>query len=584
MARRLEKYEILREIGHGGMATVFEARDVVLDRAVALKVMHPHLRSAEEARQRFHREAKSVARLRHPRVLEIYDFSGVGSDEAFIAAELLTGPTLKAFRESLEEIPAEVAAALVIEIGRALEAAHAAGIIHRDVKPENVLLHEDRDLKLTDFGIADMVDAQSMTATGQILGSPGHMAPEQIEGRSCDARSDLFSLGTVLYYLSTGRLPFTGRNPHAVLTRIMNGEFTDPLRANPAIGETLRRIILRTLAVDPDDRYPDVAALRADLEAFVADIGIADSTVLVARYLSDPDGVGEEVREKAVQFLTLTGKEASAKGQIPAALDAYNRVLALDEGNEEVLRLIQRVGQSRRQRAAMVGGSALMAVGLIAAIFAWGIWSSRSDAGEEVTAGAGGGGEVQLSAAAPPSLGATDEPLAAEQEPDQGPVDVISRPARPVVSRRPRRVRFLTRPAALWLRIDGGERFQNRGGLTRQLAPGRHRFAIDVPEDSPYNDVVVERRVPPGDPAQVVDIILHAPFGAAGLLVSSPEPGTVSIDGAGQWRTGRVIELDMERERRMALVEVQIPGRDPVLQNVPLVAGTVVDMNVPIRR
>lgn len=172
MLRKVEKYEIEEEIGHGGMATVYRAQDTVLDRAVALKILHPHLRSAEEARRRFQREARSVARLRHPRVLEIYDFSGEGSTEAFIAAELLTGPTLKQWRESHQEVPAEIAACFVIEIARALEAAHEAKIVHRDVKPENVLLHEDRELKLTDFGIADMVDSQSMTATGQILGSP----------------------------------------------------------------------------------------------------------------------------------------------------------------------------------------------------------------------------------------------------------------------------------------------------------------------------------------------------------------------------------------------------------------------------
>src|SRR5690606_2653890 len=232
MLRKLEKYEILEEIGHGGMATVYRATDTVLDRPVALKVMHPHLRAAEEARKRFHREARSVARLRHPRVLEIYDFSGEGSSEAYIAAELLTGPTLKQWREGRGEVPAEIAACAVIQVAQALEAAPAAGIVHRDVKPEHVHLHKNRAPKPTDLGIADMIDAQSMTATGQILGSPGHMAPEQIEGKDCDARSDLFSLGTVLYYLATGRLPFTGRNPHQVLKRIVDGEYADPLRVN----------------------------------------------------------------------------------------------------------------------------------------------------------------------------------------------------------------------------------------------------------------------------------------------------------------------------------------------------------------
>src|SRR5262245_53505212 len=206
MLERVEKYEIIGEIGHGGMATVYRARDTRLDRLVALKVMHPHLQGAKEARQRFAREAVTVARLHHPSILEIYDYSGEDSEVRFIATELLTGPTLKVFAEQNPDLPAEIAACIALQVARALGAAHAEGVVHRDVKPENIMLHESKGVKLTDFGIAQLVDVQGMTTTGQVLGSPAHMAPEQIEGRECDARSDLFSLGTVLYMLATGQL------------------------------------------------------------------------------------------------------------------------------------------------------------------------------------------------------------------------------------------------------------------------------------------------------------------------------------------------------------------------------------------
>src|SRR6185295_1762819 len=235
MLKRLEKYEIVDEIGHGGMATVYRARDTRLDRLVALKVMHPHLQGAKEARARFSREALTIARLHHPAILEIYDYSGEESDTSYIAAELLTGPTLKQFADAHHDIPPEICACVAIQLARALAAAHAEGVIHRDVKPENVLLHENRCVKLTDFGIAQLVDVQGMTTTGQVLGSPAHMAPEQIEGKECDPRSDLFSLGTVLYLLATSELPFSGSNPHQVLKRIMEGRFKDPLQARPSI-------------------------------------------------------------------------------------------------------------------------------------------------------------------------------------------------------------------------------------------------------------------------------------------------------------------------------------------------------------
>ncbi|MCA9580752.1 MAG: serine/threonine protein kinase, partial [Myxococcales bacterium] len=147
MLRKLSKYEILDEIGHGGMATVFRGRDSRLDRPVAVKILHPHLQSAPEARARFTREARSVARLHHPNILEIYDNSDESSEESYIVTELLTGPTLKAFVEKTGPMPAEIAAAFTAEIAQALGAAHDANIVHRDVKPENVLIHEQRTVK-----------------------------------------------------------------------------------------------------------------------------------------------------------------------------------------------------------------------------------------------------------------------------------------------------------------------------------------------------------------------------------------------------------------------------------------------------
>ena len=177
----LEKYEILEEVGQGGMATVYRARDLRLGREVALKVLHPHLARQEEARRRFRREAQAVARLRHPAILEIYDYSGEEVPTAYIATEFIRGESL---RDHLErrapELP-EVGMMIAVQLLGALQHAHENGVIHRDVKPENVLIGHDGGIKLADFGIAHLADGQGMTVTGTLLGSPAHMSPEQIQ-------------------------------------------------------------------------------------------------------------------------------------------------------------------------------------------------------------------------------------------------------------------------------------------------------------------------------------------------------------------------------------------------------------------
>ena len=588
MLRKLEKYEIIEELGHGGMATVYRATDTVLEREVARKVLHPHLRAAEEARRRFHREARSVARLRHPRVLEIYDFSGEGSEEAYIAAELLTGPTLKQWREQQGEVPAEIAACAAIEIAQALEAAHAAGIVHRDVKPENVLLHENRELKLTDFGIADMLDAQSMTATGQILGSPGHMAPEQIEGKDCDARTDLFSLGTVIYYLATGRLPFTGRNPHQVLKRIIDGEYADPLRVNPTIGGRLRAIIVKALERDVAARYQSAREVIADLEAFVAEAGITDAQAMLERYLKDPEKVGAEIRAETIDRLIEHGARASDAGDVPVALDYYNRVLALDEGNERVLKLIERVGVDRRRRMLLRAGAGLMAFGALTTVSAWVLWPSGSpdderplvgpidapladaDAGH-ADAGADASGDSSRDPAAPVvSVDGGRDAAAPEVVPRRRDADRV----RPIVSHAPRLVRFIPTPSNVLIGVDGRPPLPWGQLTTTELTPGRHRVRL-IPRSeiaTTYQETALVIAVEAGEGEQPVELNLEpAP---AVILVDSSVPGEVIVGrGRRRGRTGAAIVVPMRMVRENLHVEVRAAGHQPFGEMFQLTAG-----------
>src|SRR5882757_4030344 len=275
-ARIPERYKLLQEVGQGGMAIVYRASDSTLKREVAIKILHHHLASEPESKARLEREAQAVAKLCHENILEIFDYSGIDSASSYIVTEFIDGPTLKQWLNEHQPSHPEVAALIAAEMSGALVHAHSVGIIHRDIKPENVMVRKDGLLKLMDFGIAQVVDLQRMTVTGQLLGSPAYMAPELIEGKPLDFRTDVFSVGILLYQLATGSLPFSGKNPHEVLRRIGEGRFPDPRTLNREIGDGLSRIIARALARNPDDRYATVALLAADLIEYLAEAGLTD--------------------------------------------------------------------------------------------------------------------------------------------------------------------------------------------------------------------------------------------------------------------------------------------------------------------
>ncbi len=637
MLRRLEKYELLEEIGHGGMATVYRARDTRLERQVAIKVLHPHLQKAPEARVRFTREAKSVARLKHDNILEIYDYSGEESDESFIAAELLTGPTLKQHIERRgAPMLAEIAACATIAIASALEEAHAKGIVHRDVKPENVLIHEARCVKLTDFGIAQMVDSQSFTLTGQILGSPGHMAPEQVEGE-CDERTDLFSLGTVLYYLAVGRLPFVGRNPHQVLRRVMETEFADPLRLEPTIGGPIRDAILDCMRRDPGDRFQSAGDLISRLTEIVADMGIDDPQRALASYLSDPDGAYEANVSRFVPRLIERGKDANARGDVAAALDHFNRVLAFDDGNTEVLSLIEQVGRGTRT-SWVVAGALLSALGVSAIGIAG--WSSSqppplasmSPLGSQVNvaigeSAAGGSalGEGALGEGATPenvagavgenavgddrvgenaasenaanenaasesaSENAAGDEATVEDEPTDVPEVRLARvaPTRMVRERAtgPRRVLFSPTPANVSIGIDGAAPRPYGPAFSEvTLAPGPHTFRIVGAADCCVD--LQERVVIPAG-AEPFTLRRRLQFRAARLYVIPNTPGAAVVvnrgrAGGGSGRAREIFEVPMGLVSEIREITVTAPGYADYTGRVRLQAGQVTQQRVTL--
>jgi tRNA A-37 threonylcarbamoyl transferase component Bud32 len=363
-ARIPERYRLIEEVGQGGMAVVYRAQDETLKREVAIKILHQHLAGEADSKARLEREAQAVAKLRHENILEIFDYSGTGSATSYIVTEFIDGQTLKQFLGKHQPRFPEIAALICVEVCRALGHAHGLGVIHRDVKPENVMIRKDGLIKLMDFGIAQVLDFQRMTVTGQLLGSPAYMAPEIIEGQPLDFRTDVFSVGIMLYLVATGELPFTGKNPHEVLRRITDGKFADPRTVAHGVDERAARIMTRALARRPDDRYPDVAPMGDDLVAYLADAGLTDVRAELRAFFADPTAYEKALPARMAAALSASAARQLRERRLARAMELWNRVLAFDPQNAEVTAALDRLEGRRRLRRVSI---ALVAVGLLAA-------------------------------------------------------------------------------------------------------------------------------------------------------------------------------------------------------------------------
>ncbi len=381
IGKTLQRYEVLDELGRGGMAVVYRARDSRLGREVALKVLHPHLASRPESARRFMREAKAVAKLHHRGIVEIYDFSQDESTSVkFIVAELVRGQTLRDFVEGPGIALPEVGMALVILLADALGHAHEQGIIHRDIKPENVMIDIEGRVKLMDFGIAHVLDEDRMTASGSLLGSPAHMPPEVIDGRSAGVRGDVFSLGTVLYYVTTNALPFTGNNPTQVLRNILESRYEAPGRVNPRIGRRLERIIDKCLERDPEQRHGSVQELGAALRQELAAIGLEHPEEVATSYLRDPGQATAALHGQVVRGLLNKARQHIALREIALATDLLNRLSAYDPQNKEAAALWESLRVRRRLRLGL--GLALAVLLMFGMAYQWLSWAAQRTEGQ----------------------------------------------------------------------------------------------------------------------------------------------------------------------------------------------------------
>lgn len=374
IGKRLGRFLITAELGRGGMATVYRARDPQVGRDVALKVMHGVFAGRTELEARFRREASAVAAIRHPSILSLYEFApACGEEPGYIVSELIEGPGLRQLVESRGgRLLPEVAMLVGLRIAEALAAAHAAGIVHRDVKPDNVLIDHSAGggarVVLTDFGVAHVNGLDTMTATGAVLGSPAYMSPEQARGEDVGPPSDVFSLGVLMYQLSTGHLPYSGKDPLAVISAILRGTYLRPSMLEARVGHDWERIITRCLAPDPAARFKDGSEIASALRELARSADLTDDRSALHRFLANAEAFERELAPRVAAQALGAAELARRRRQIPRALAEVGRALAYapeDVNAREMLRRLSSRRYHRWLRAGVLAG--ISAISVVAA-------------------------------------------------------------------------------------------------------------------------------------------------------------------------------------------------------------------------
>ncbi len=362
------RYQIISTLGHGAMATVFRARDTQLGRDVALKVMTMAHAARGGAGERFRREAHAVAALKHPGILEIYDFVSATDDEpSYIVAELIQGPTLrKVLEDHCGRLLPESAAMIALPLAEALAVAHERGVVHRDVKPDNVMIESSGDssrVVLTDFGVAHITGMETMTATGALVGSPAYMSPEQSRGHDVSPASDIWSLGAMLYEMVTGIPPFAGKDPFTMIAAILRGTFRRPSQVVATVGPDFEPLIMRCLKADPADRYPGATVLASDLRAFTSAAGLAPEPQALRRFLADPEAALAELRPRVADAALARARQHVRHGQLARALTEIGHATAYVPNHAGAERLLKRLSAGR-----LIIKLAVVLVGLLVAL------------------------------------------------------------------------------------------------------------------------------------------------------------------------------------------------------------------------
>lgn len=339
MIKQLGRYEVISELGQGAMGVVYKAKDPLIDREVAIKTINLSLaqEEREEYEARFYQEAKAAGRLSHPNIVTIYDV-GRSEDIAYIAMEYLHGRELRDILNDNKILPVNQVLDITSQVALGLSYAHEHHIVHRDVKPSNIMVIRDGHVKITDFGIARMASAAVRTQTGMVLGSPKYMSPEQVMGKLTDQRSDIFSLGVMLYEMLTGQAPFMGENVNAIMYQTLNAIPVAPSNINSNVPEMLNYIVAKALSKDLDSRYQNSRDFANDLRACQAELPKSIASLSVALQQTDVNGISADASVSALDSSAEESKPVAALGLSTSfdSTEATMRLASLTASNEDV--------------------------------------------------------------------------------------------------------------------------------------------------------------------------------------------------------------------------------------------------------
>jgi len=526
--KRIANFEVIELIGSGGMASIYKATQLSLERPVALKVMHRHLTANENFVARFEKEAKRAATMHHENIVSIIDYGSVDG-EYFIAMEYIEGQNLKQMMTRMKRLPLEVALLIGREIANGLKYAHNNGLIHRDIKPANIMLSTDGRILITDFGIAKDHADLSITDTGQMIGSPAYMSPEQAAGRPIDHRCDIFSLGIVLYEIIIGERPFKGDTYQEMITNIISASVPDLAQLRVDVTPSLNMVVGKCLQKDIEGRYQDAELLAADLDNELKDFVIPSPRKLMTEFVKNPIRTTEKLRsdriakhtEKALYLMNL------GHGRLADATREFESVLRFDRTNKTARTYLDKLrsGQividagakeSKFKKAQFIYlGLAVAVAAVVFAIFGFGgifdkerpktdsmAVKAESKTTEEIgkvipEAATQGAAEKQTSPLPPANKSASNRPQAAVKKSSDKKADRIA--AESNVSPTPAAaiaeypdqelseyglVTVNSTPPAVFA-VDFKE-YGKTNGAPAKLAPGRHLITIMLESYRPY--------------------------------------------------------------------------------------------------